>query len=132
MDAATLYADRSPSRSETSSPANSTTSLNLSLQQQLQEQQNTENLHRMGVFFQHAQHMHQMSLDVMKRISVPTVTPVVHSSPRHTIDAILGLNGTRRPPNGRQEHQEYMDCRSPRESRRSLTPGAGESAGKLF
>jgi hypothetical protein len=134
---------RSTPRSEASSPANSNASLNLNSQSNndLSLSQSADSFHRMGMFFQHhAQHMHQlnqigqMGLDVMKGLRMGSNNANAVSStmqgPRHTIDAILGLNGNRRQM-VRQDMDEY-DCRNTRESSigRSLTPGAGESAGK--
>lgn len=147
MDAPTENFGRCESpnnRSEVSTP-NSNASLNLSSEMNLTSAEinqemthlNSPDLNNLSVrqsdafhrmfFQQQMHHLGQMSLDVMKRMSTGgTAVTSGMQGPRHTIDAILGLNGTRRP-----EVQDF-ECGSPRDTSvsRSLTPGAGESAGE--
>ncbi|XP_030028533.1 retinal homeobox protein Rx3 [Manduca sexta] len=121
-----------PDRSETNSPRshmsspNSNSSINVTDQSisLTQHQQNLETLNRMGMFF-HAQQMHLNQFDAVKRLGL-TQVPSVSQGPRHTIDAILGLNGQR--PVSRVSEFE------PRQERECepvpVSPGAVESAGE--
>lgn len=92
-----------------------------------QHQQNLETLNRMGMFF-HAQQMHlNQSFDAVKSRLGLTQVANVNQGPRHTIDAILGLNG------GRQRVQSEFEARREDRERECdavpVSPGAVESAG---
>lgn len=118
-------------RSQMSSP-NSTSSINVTDQNTnitlTQHQQNLETLNRMGMFF-HAQQMHlNQSFDAVKSRLGLTQVSGVNQSPRHTIDAILGLNGQRNRVQSEFEHRrEERECENV-----PVSPGAVESAGKNF
>ncbi|CAH0714776.1 unnamed protein product, partial [Brenthis ino] len=131
-----FYGSQTPDRSETNSPRsqmsspNSTSSINVTDQSisMSQHQQNLETLNRMGMFF-HAQQMHlNQSFDVVKSRLGLTQVPNGNQGPRHTIDAILGLNG------GRQRVQSDFEARKEDRERECdavpVSPGAVESAGE--
>lgn len=133
-----FFGNSTPDRSETNSPRshmsspNSTSSINVTDQSisLSQHQQNLETLNRMGMFF-HAQQMHlNHSFDAVKsRLGLTQVPGGVSQGPRHTIDAILGLNGQRQV--GRVS--EFEPRRDDRECETvPVSPGAVESAGKNF
>ncbi|XP_013195103.1 retinal homeobox protein Rx1-like [Amyelois transitella] len=129
-----FFGNRTPERSETNSPRsqmsspNSTSSINVTDQSisLSQHQQNLETLNRMGMFF-HAQQMHlNQSFDAVKSRLAFTQVPSVSQGPRHTIDAILGLNGGR-PVRVQSEFEQ----RTERECEPvPVSPGAVESAGE--
>ncbi|XP_045762342.1 retina and anterior neural fold homeobox protein 2-like [Maniola jurtina] len=131
-----FYGSQTPDRSETNSPRsqmsspNSTSSINVTDQSisMTQHQQNLETLNRMGMFF-HAQQMHlNQSFDVVKTRLGLTQVPSMNPGPRHTIDAILGLNGSRQ---GGRVSSEFEQRREERECDAvPASPGAGESAGE--
>lgn len=127
------YGNQTPDRSETNSPRshmsspNSTSSINVTDQSlTLQHQQNLETLNRMGMFF-HAQQMHlNQSFESVKTRLGLTQVPNVSSGPRHTIDAILGLNGGRGARVSEfEQRREERECEPV-----PVSPGAVESAGK--
>lgn len=127
------YFAQTPPRSETNSPRsqmsspNSSSSINVTDQNisLSQHQQNLETLNRMGMFF-HAQQMQlNQSFDAVKsRLGLTQVPAGVSQGPRHTIDAILGLNGGRRSNYERREDRECEPV--------PVSPGAVESAGELI
>lgn len=130
------YGNQTPDRSETNSPRsqmsspNSTSSINVTDQSlSLQHQQNLETLNRMGMFF-HAQQMHlNQSFESVKSRLGLTQVPNVSQGPRHTIDAILGLNGGRvnRVQSEFEQRREDRECEPV-----PVSPGAVESAGEYF
>lgn len=75
--------------------------------------------------FFHAQQMQlNQSFDAVKsRLGLTQVPAGVSQGPRHTIDAILGLNGGRRSNYERREDRECEPV--------PVSPGAVESAGEL-
>ncbi|CAH4029661.1 unnamed protein product [Pieris brassicae] len=128
-----FYGSHTPDRSDTNSPRshmsspNSTSSINVTDQSlaMSQHQQNLETLNRMGMFF-HAQQMHlNQSFDAVKSRLGLTQVPSVSQGPRHTIDAILGLNGTRQRVSEFEQRREDRDreCEAV-----PVSPGAIESA----
>ncbi|KAL4713762.1 hypothetical protein ACJJTC_004293 [Scirpophaga incertulas] len=128
------YGNQTPDRSDTNSPRsqmsspNSSSSINVTDQtlSLSQHQQNLETLNRMGMFF-HAQQMHlNQSFESVKSRLGLTQVPNVSQGPRHTIDAILGLNG------GRPVNRVQSDFEQRREECEPVpvSPGAVESAGK--
>ncbi|XP_045484989.1 retinal homeobox protein Rx1-like [Pieris rapae] len=130
-----FYGSHTPDRSDTNSPRshmsspNSTSSINVTDQSlaMSQHQQNLETLNRMGMFF-HAQQMHlNQSFDAVKSRLGLTQVPSVSQGPRHTIDAILGLNGTRQRVSEFEQRREDRDreCEAV-----PVSPGAIESAGE--
>ncbi|XP_023946556.1 retinal homeobox protein Rx1-like [Bicyclus anynana] len=131
-----FYGSQTPDRSDTNSPRsqmsspNSTSSINVTDQSMSmsQHQQNLETLNRMGMFF-HAQQMHlNQSFDVVKTRLGLTQVPNMSQGPRHTIDAILGLNGSRQ---GGRVASEFEQRREERECDAvPVSPGAVESAGE--
>lgn len=76
--------------------------------------------------FFHAQQMQlNQSFDAVKsRLGLTQVPAGVSQGPRHTIDAILGLNGGRRSNYERREDRECEPV--------PVSPGAVESAGELI
>ncbi|CAH2098023.1 unnamed protein product [Euphydryas editha] len=131
-----FYGSQTPDRSETNSPRsqmsspNSTSSINVTDQSisMSQHQQNLETLNRMGMFF-HAQQMHlNQSFDAVKSRLGLTQVPNVNQGPRHTIDAILGLNGNRHRVSDLEQRREEREreCDAV-----PVSPGAVESAGKF-
>lgn len=132
------YGNQTPDRSDTNSPRsqmsspNSNSSINVTDQSITlsQHQQNLETLNRMGMFF-HAQQMHlNQSFDAVKsRLGLTQVPASVNQGPRHTIDAILGLNGQRqvtRVQSEFEQRREERECEAV-----PVSPGAVESAGML-
>lgn len=99
-----------------SSP-NSTSSINVTDQSITlsQHQQNLETLNRMGMFFHQ-----QMQFDVKSRLGLTQAS--VSQGPRHTIDAILGLNARQRVSDFDRREGECETV--------PVSPGAAESAGK--
>lgn len=131
------YGNQTPDRSDTNSPRsqmgspNSNSSINVTDQSisLSQHQQNLETLNRMGMFF-HAQQMHlNQSFDAVKsRLGLTQVPTSVNPGPRHTIDAILGLNGQRqvtRVQSEFEQRREERECETV-----PVSPGAVESAGR--
>ncbi|PZC76095.1 retinal homeobox protein Rx1 [Helicoverpa armigera] len=131
------YGSQTPDRSDTNSPRsqmsspNSNSSINVTDQSisLSQHQQNLETLNRMGMFF-HAQQMHlNQSFDAVKsRLGLTQVPTSVNPGPRHTIDAILGLNGQRqvtRVQSEFEQRREERECETV-----PVSPGAVESAGE--
>lgn len=133
-----FYGSQTPDRSETNSPRsqmsspNSNSSINVTDQaiSMSQHQQNLETLNRMGMFF-HAQQMHlNQSFDAVKSRLGLTQVSNVNPGPRHTIDAILGLNGSRQ-----RVQSEFEQRREDRERECDavpVSPGAVESAGEFW
>lgn len=130
------YGNQTPDRSDTNSPRsqmsspNSNSSINVTDQSisLSQHQQNLETLNRMGMFF-HAQQMHlNQSFDAVKsRLGLTQVPTSINQGPRHTIDAILGLNGQRQVTRVQSEfdqRREERECETV-----PVSPGAVESAG---
>lgn len=74
-------------------------------------------------------HLNQSFDAVKSRLGFTQVPASVNQGPRHTIDAILGLNG------GRQVSRVQSEFEQRREDRECeavpVSPGAVESAGKL-
>lgn len=131
-----FYSNGTPDRSETNSPRshmsspNSTSSINVTDQTLTQHQQNLETLNRMGMFF-HAHQMHlNQSFDVVKSRLGLTQVPSVSQGPRHTIDAILGLNGQRQVTKVSSVFDQKRDDRECEPV--PVSPGAIESAGEYF
>ncbi|KAG7296482.1 hypothetical protein JYU34_020230 [Plutella xylostella] len=131
MDAKDDYFAHSPDRSENNtptschsrpdSPINVTENISLS-----QHQQNLETLNRMGMFY--AQQMQLQNFDAVKSRLGLTQVQSVNQGPRHTIDAILGLNGQRQRVSefeARREGERDRDSEAV-----SVSPGAVESAGE--
>ncbi|CAG4966456.1 unnamed protein product [Colias eurytheme] len=130
-----FYGSQTPERADSTSPRshmsspNSASSVNVTDQglSMSQHQQNLETLNRMGMFF-HAQQMHlNQSFDAVKSRLGLTQVASVSQGPRHTIDAILGLNA------GRQRVSEFEQRREERERDCEpvpVSPGAIESAGE--
>ncbi|CAG4995634.1 unnamed protein product [Parnassius apollo] len=128
-----FYGSQTPDRSETNSPRsqmsspNSSSSINVTDQSLSlsQHQQNLETLNRMGMFF-HAQQMQlNQSFDAVKSRLGLTQVASVSQGPRHTIDAILGLNS------GRQSGRVQSEFEGRRDEGDTVpvSPGAAESAG---
>ncbi|XP_072946465.1 retina and anterior neural fold homeobox protein 2-like [Epargyreus clarus] len=132
------YGSQTPDRSETNSPRsqmsspNSTSSINVTDQSisLSQHQQNLETLNRMGMFF-HAQQMHlNQSFDAVKSRLGLTQVAGVSQGPRHTIDAILGLNAGRQVGRVQSEFEQRRDERERECDAVPVSPGAVESAGE--
>lgn len=129
-----FFGNSTPDRSDTNSPRsqmsspNSNSSINVTDQSMSlsQHQHNLETLNRMGMFF-HAQQMHlNQSFDAVKSRLGLTQVPG-NPGPRHTIDAILGLNGQRQVNRVSEfEQRREGECETV-----PVSPGAVESAGKF-
>lgn len=129
-----FFGSQTPDRSDTNSPRSqmssphSASSINVTDQAicMSQHQQNLETLNRMGMFF-HAQQMHlNQSFDVVKSRLGLTQVPGMTQGPRHTIDAILGLNGSRQRVSSEfEQRREERECEPV-----PASPGAAESAGE--